>query len=92
MNPDDATLLLYQQFVEVLAAHIADVQQDGRIAQSLFHPDATDVHRAPRQVVRRVRQVPVPCAHTQVPVPMTTAFSCSPMRVKVRGAGIDAFA
>ena len=29
--------------------------------------------------------------HTQVPVPMTTAFSCSPMRVKVRGAGIDAF-
>ena len=53
MNPDDATLLLYQQLVEVLAAHIADVQQDGSIAQCLFHPDATDVHRAPRQVVRR---------------------------------------
>jgi len=53
MNPDDAALLFYQQLVEVLAAHIADVQQDGRIAQSLFHPDATDVHGAPRQVVRR---------------------------------------
>jgi len=67
MNPDDATLLPYQQFVEVFAAHIADVQQDGSIAQSLFHPYAADVHGAPRQVVRRVRQVPVPCAPTQVP-------------------------
>jgi len=38
MNPDDATLLLYQQLVEVLAAHIADVQQDGSIAQSIINP------------------------------------------------------
>ena len=53
VNPDDVALLLYQQLVEVLAAHIADVQQDSRIAQSLFHPNATDVHRATRQVVRR---------------------------------------
>jgi hypothetical protein len=48
MNPDHPTLLLYQQLVEVLAAHIADVEQDGSIAQSLFHPDAADVHRATR--------------------------------------------
>ena len=53
MNPDDAASLFYQQFVEVLAAHIADVQQDGSIAQSLFHPDATDIHGTARQVVRR---------------------------------------
>ena len=26
VNPDDAALLLYQQLVEVLAAHIADVE------------------------------------------------------------------
>lgn len=26
VNPDDATLLLYQQLVEVFAAHIADVE------------------------------------------------------------------
>ena len=28
--------------------------------------------------------------HPYPGAPMTTAFSCSPMRVKVRGAGIDA--
>ena len=37
MNPDDATLLLYQQLVEVFTAHIADVEQDGSIAQSHRH-------------------------------------------------------
>ena len=68
MNPDDATLLLYQQLVEVLAAHIADVEQDGRIAQSLFHADATDVHRTPRQVVRR-RHTPYRFVHRCRPEP-----------------------
>ena len=29
--------------------------------------------------------------HPYPGAPMTTAFSCSPMRVKVMGAGIDAF-
>jgi len=53
VNPDDAASLFYQQLVEVFAAHIADVQQYGSIAQRLFHPDATDIHRATRQVVRR---------------------------------------
>jgi len=43
VNPDDVASLFYQQLVEVLAALVADVEQDSRIAQSLFHPDATDV-------------------------------------------------
>ena len=34
MNPDHPTLLLYQQLVEVLAAHIADVHF---FTFSLFH-------------------------------------------------------
>ena len=47
VNPDDATLLLYQQFVEVLAAQVCDVEQYRCIAQCLLnprHPDVEDVH------------------------------------------------
>ena len=51
VNPVDTTLLLYQQFVVVLTAQVADVQQDSRIAQRLFDTQAMDVHRTARQVL-----------------------------------------
>ncbi len=39
------------QLVELLTALVADVQQDGRIADGLLHANTSDIGRAPRQVV-----------------------------------------
>ena len=62
VNPDDGALLLYQQFVVVLAVLVADIQQNRCIAQRLFHPDAADVHGTARQVVAR-RDAPYRFVH-----------------------------
>ena len=43
--------LLYQQFVKVLVRFVADVEQDSRIADELFHILHPDIHRTPSKVV-----------------------------------------
>ena len=47
-----SAIVLEDEFVEVLAALIADVQQDGGIADKLFVTQYPDVSRTTRQVVR----------------------------------------
>lgn len=48
VQPDGAMLIaLNQQFVKVLVRFVADVEQDSRIADELFHILHPDIHRTP---------------------------------------------
>ena len=53
VNPDDTLPLFYQQLIKVLLVQVADVEQNGSIAQRLFNAYTSYVHRAARQVVTR---------------------------------------
>ena len=59
---------LNKQFIELLLTLVADVQQDGGIAQGLFDAIATDVSGTARQVVR-VRGTTHRLVHLETTVP-----------------------
>ena len=48
-------ILLNQNLVEVLSTAISDIQQNDGIAKRLLNPVDTDIHRTPRQMIRRCR-------------------------------------
>ena len=59
VNPDDAALLFYQEFVVVLTVQVCDVQQQRSIPQCLLnprHPDVEDVHHTRGLVILFVQK------------------------------------
>ena len=52
VQPDGAmAIFFYQQFIEVLLRFVADVEQDSRIADELFHIFHANIHCAARQMI-----------------------------------------